>query len=247
MMRNPHRYVPAPVAVMLLLACFTILSGCMYGDRVKQAGAPASGEYLALVQNAMELYRDKTGVLPIKNKDADTPELERYLIDFKKLKDAHILTTVPTNAFENGGTALYVVARTDTKPQVKLLDLVSYQQAVDLQQAVDQYKKEHGGDLPKGEPVTAGYWLLDYKKLNRKAEQVRSPYTPQLLYPIINGSGTVGIDYTPEIQRIIRKKGIVPHSNEDLRNILLDESHFVPAKSFPYHWKGEAPVPVVAS
>lgn len=241
-MRNRKRHIPASVTVMILLVSFSLLSGCMYGDRVKQAGAPASGEYIALVQNAMEMYRNKTGVLPIKNKDANTPELERYLIDFKKLKDAHILTTVPTNAFENGGTALYVVAHTETEPQVKLLDLVSYQQAVDLQQAVDQYKKEHGGELPKREQVTTGYWLLDYKKLNRKAEQIRSPYSPQMLYPILNEIGTVGIDYTPEIQRLIKKKGTVPNSSEDLRNILLDGSHFVPAKSFPYHWSGEAPV-----
>jgi hypothetical protein len=241
-MRNRKRQIPTSVTVMILLLSFSFLSGCMYGDRVKQAGAPASGEYIALVQNAMEMYRNKTGVLPIKNKDADTPELERYLIDFKKLKDAHILTTVPTNAFENGGTALYVVARTETEPQVKLLDLISYQQAVDLQQAVDQYTKEHAGELPKGESVTAGYWLLDYKKLNRKAVQIRSPYSPQMLYPVLDESGTVGIDYTPEIQRTIQKKAIVPDKSEDLRNILLDESYFVPAKSFPYYWSGEAPV-----
>lgn len=230
------------VTGMLLTLIVSVLSGCVYGERIKQQGAPATGEYIALVQNAMELYQKKTGILPIRNKDADTPEFERYRIDFKKLKDAQILSTVPTNAFENGGTAIYVVVHTETVPQVKLLDLVSYQQIVDLQQAVDRYKKEHGDALPKGEPVSQGYWQLDFAGLNRSPEQIRSPYSQALLYPVMNGAGKVGIDYAPEILRVVQKKGLKPDGVTDLRDIIMDDAHFVPTGSFPYRWSGQAPV-----
>lgn len=231
--------------LLALLGCSVLLlSGCMYGDRIKQQGAPATGEYLVLVQHAMESYRQKTGVLPIRNKDAATPEYERYYIDFKKLQDAQILSAVPANAFENGGTAVYVVARTEADPQVKLLDLISYQQVVDLQQAVDRYRREHQDALPKGEPVSQGYWQLDFAKLNRPAEQIRSPYSVTKLYPVMNADGKVGIDYAPEIQRVIKKKGVPSGTagGADLRELLLDDGHFVPAASFPYRWSGEAPV-----
>jgi hypothetical protein len=217
------------------------LPGCMYGNRIKQQGVPATGEYIVLVQNAMELYQKKTGVLPIRNKDADTPEYERYWIDFKKLKDAQILSTVPANAFENGGTAIYVVASTETTPKVKLLDLISFQQIADLQKAVDRYRKEHRDTLPKGEAVSPGYWQLDFAKLNRSAEQIRSPYSAAKLYPVMDEDGKVGIDYSPEILRVVQKKGLKPDNLMDLRDILLDEAYFVPACSFPYRWSGEAP------
>lgn len=229
-----------------LLLAVLLLPGCVYGDRIKKEGAPASGEYLALVQSAMEQYRAKTGILPIRNKDAVTSEYERYLIDFKKLQDARMLTTVPVNAFENGGTALYVVARTDTEPVVKLLDLVSYQQIVELQQEVDRYKSGNKGMLPKGEAVSEGFWLPDYSLLNRKAMEIRSPYSVTKLYPIMDGSGRVGIDYAPEILKIVQKRGLKPDSTRDLRELLLDEGHFVPAATFPYRWSGQAPYPAAS-
>lgn len=228
-------------AVILFLAA-TLLSGCVYGDRIRQEGAPASGEYLALVQSAMEQYRAKTGVLPIRNKEAVISEYERYMIDFKKLQDARMISTVPVNAFENGGTAIYVVARTETRPEVKLLDLVSFQQIMELQQAVDRYKSENNGKLPLGETVTEGYWLPDYGAMQLKRVELRSPYSLTKLYPVMNASGTVGIDYTPEILRVVQKKGLKPEAGQDLRDLLLDDGHFVPAASFPYRWSGQAPV-----
>jgi hypothetical protein len=238
--RRQLRLITVLVALLILLT----VSGCMYGSRIKQTGAPASGEYLELVQNAMELYRAKTGVLPIRNKDGDTPEFERYLLDFKKLMDARILISVPVNAFENGGTAMYVVTRTESVPAVKLLDLVSYQQTADLQRAVDGYAGGHSGKLPSGESVSPGYWLVDYALLNRKEERAQSPYSSRKLHFLINSSGRVGIDFAPEIQVFIRDHNLSPEADKDLRELLLDNGHYVPAASFAYYWSGEAPVPV---
>lgn len=230
------------ILAVLLFTAVIMLSGCMYGDRIKKQGAPASGEYIALVQSAMEQYRAKTGVLPIQNKEGAASEYERYRIDFKKLQDNRFLTAVPVNAFENGGSAIYVVARTETVPQVKLLDLVSFQQIAELQQSTDRYKSSHGGELPLGEKVAPGFWQLDYRKLNMGRPEIRSPYSMNIkLYPVINESGTVGIDYTPELQRVIQNKSLKPASGQDLRELLLDDGYFVPACSFPYRWNGQAP------
>jgi hypothetical protein len=226
---------------LVLLLAVMLLPGCMYGDRIKKEGAPASGEYIALVQNAVDQYRTKTGVLPIKNKEAVMSEYERYLIDFKKLQDARLLTSVPVNAFENGGTALYVVAHTETDPKVKLLDLVSYRLIADLQMAIDRYKSDQKGMVPKGELVSEGYWLPDYKALRLKEPQIRSPYSMTMLHAVMNDNGTVGIDYAPEIQKLIAKKGLKPGKDTDLRELLADDSYFVPAVSFPYRWSGQAP------
>lgn len=232
-----------PLLLLGLLLAVLPLQGCMYGDRIRQAGAPPAADNMVLVQNAMELYRSKTGVLPILNKDQDTPEYERYRIDFNKLKDAHILSEAPANAFEKGGSAVYVVVHTESSPQVKLLDLVSYQLAADLQRDADRYRSSHAGKIPAGEAVIPGYWTIGYKLLNRKEELVKSPFSMQRLHLLINSEGRVGIDYGPEILKAVQKRKVTPEPGTDLRELLLDEGLYVPAASFPYHWSGTAPLP----
>lgn len=234
------------MAVRLALACMalSLLSACMYGNEIKRQGAPASAEYVALVQSAMEQYQKKTGVLPVRNKEEGTPLYEKYYVDFNKLKAAHLMTAVPTNAFENGGTAVYVIVHMETKPQVKLMDLVSYQQVALLQAAADRYAAAHNGDLAKGDEVASGVWALDFAKLKRKPEQVLSPYSRQYLGVIIDRSGTVSIDYGPDIVRVIQKNASAPDSAADLRELLVAEGYFVPARSLPYRWQDGKPVPV---
>lgn len=227
-------------ALFVLVVCMAGLAGCAYGDRIKREGAPAPGEYAALVQNAVEQYQSRTGVLPIRNVDANGFDYEKYRVDFAKLQDARLLSSVPLNAFENGGTAVYVLVRIETKPQVKLLDLVSYQQAADIQRAVDSYQTAHKGELPKGAEIAPGYWSVDFGKLNRKEEQARSPISNRRLRFVLQQTGKVGIDYAPDILPAVGKKGR-PDSNTDLRELLLDEAFYVPARSFPYRWSGGSP------
>lgn len=219
-----------------------LLSGCMYSGEVKQQGSLASSEYISVVQNAIDTYHKATGVLPIKNKPMETPVYEKYLIDFKKLTERHMLTTVPTNAFENGGAAIYVLVDPETKPTVKLMDLAAYQKIEKLQTDVNAYM-DKTGKRPFGVELAPSFYALDFDKLGEKLTQVQSPFSRQYLTVMIHESGLLAIDYGPDMMKLVTSKGITPDAKLDLRSLLVTEGFYVPARSFPYHWIGNQPVP----
>lgn len=218
-----------------------LLSGCMYKNEVQNQNSLASGEYLTVVQNAVDTYHKATGVLPIKTKPQDTPLYEKYLIDFKKLKDRKMISTVPTNAFENGGSAIYVIVDAETKPTVKLMELSAYQKVVQLQADIDAYKAKKGV-LPIGAQTAPSFYAIDFSKLGQKEIQFQSPYSSQFLTVILSESGQAAIDYGPEIMKLINKKSLKPDSKQDLRALLVEESFYIPVRSFPYYWSGDQPV-----
>ncbi|WJH34206.1 hypothetical protein N6H14_30585 [Paenibacillus sp. CC-CFT747] len=164
------------------------------------------------------------------------------MIDFKKLKDYNVLSTIPGNAFENGGTALYVLVDVETSPKVKMMDLPSYQRMVDLQKEIDAYKAKNQGALPKGQPLAEGFSYIDYTKLKKKELSLQSPYSRTSLSAIMDDTGKVGIDYGPEIAKAMSRKGLTSADpGKDLRSLLVEEGYFVPARSFPYTWKNGEP------
>jgi hypothetical protein len=164
------------------------------------------------------------------------------LVDFRKLKNYNLISAIPTNAFENGGTVIYVLINVETKPIVKLMDLISYQKMVDLQKEVNLWIQKHPGQIPKGEAVTDQFYLLDMSKLPIKEVQIESPYSRQLLSILINASGGIAIDYSPELIKAMNKSGLQPGDEQlDLRTVLVDQAFFVPAWSFPYHWINNQP------
>lgn len=231
------------ISVCLALCGIVLLSGCLYPNELMTANQAPPNEYITVVQSAVDAYRQKTGVLPIKNSEMDTPIYEKYVIDFKRLKDQHVLSTIPANAFENGGTNLYVLVHVETKPEVKLLDLRSYQQVGDLQKQVVEYRNKHGGELPFGEPVAEHFHWLDFAKLGVTPPEIRSPYSRQTLNVLIHDSGQLAIDYAPEIMRVMQQKNAQSvDPKQDLREILVAESYYVPALSYPYHWLNNEPV-----
>lgn len=218
------------------------LSGCVYSDEIKRQAAPPSGEYITLVQQATDLYRQKFGVLPIKTKEMDTPLYEKYMIDFKKLKERNLLSIIPTNAFENGGSAIYVLVNVETKPEVKMMDLAAYQTMVSLQKEVDQYIQKKG-NIPKGELQYPGIYTLDFSKLGTKNPQISSAYSRQTLNVVIHENGEIALDYAIDIVQFVNKSGnktIDP--NLDLRELLVQSSYFVPVRSFPYRWVNNQPL-----
>ncbi|CAG7641287.1 hypothetical protein ACFQI7_11815 [Paenibacillus allorhizosphaerae] len=232
----------------LMIVVFALLSGCLYPKEMRKENQIASGEFVVLVQNAVDQFKAKTGVLPIKNSEETTPLYEKYPIDFKKLVGPY-LSSAPVNAFENGGSASYVLVDAETKPTVKMMDLTSFQQTVEIQKAVDDYKSKSGGQLPKGQAIAPGFSSIDYAKLNRKPAEVNSMYSPQFKLPfLLHDSGQVAIDYAPEIMRMIDKKKLQSSLNatQDLRELLVRESYYVPARSFPYVWRSGQPVPITA-
>jgi hypothetical protein len=231
---------------LLSVVILTILSGCMYPKEQRKEYQVNPAEYIAVVQGAIDSFHEKTGVLPIKNSTMQTPIYEKYVIDFTKLQKSNQLSAIPANAFEMGGVFQYVLIDAETKPLVKLLDLAAAQAAGDVQKMVDDYKKSHSGNLPKGSTISPGIYQVNFDIMNKKQPQVMSTYNRQnVLQYLVLDSGIVSIDYTFDIMKIISDKGIAVPSdtNADLRDILVHNSYFVPTNSLPYHWINNAPVP----
>lgn len=234
-------------SIGILVALLSILgSGCMYPNEMRKENQVATGEYVVVVQNGIDQYHAKTGVLPIKNSEETTPIYEKYPIDFKKMKERGVLSNVPSNAFENGGSAIYVLVDAETKPTVKMMDLTAFQQTVEVQKLVDQYRSGNYGKLPQGESVAPSFYRIDFAKMNKKPVQVQSMYTRNVMLPfIMNDAGQVSIDYTEEMMRLIDKKSLQGSLNasQDLRELLVKDSFFVPARSVAYHWINGIPTP----
>ncbi|MGO4273670.1 hypothetical protein AB4Z22_28210, partial [Paenibacillus sp. TAF58] len=94
--------------VGIILCLVLLLSGCAYPKEMRKENQMNPAEFITVVQQAIDLYHEKNGVLPIKNSDMTTPLYEKYVIDFGKLKKTNLLSTVPANAFESGGIFIYV-------------------------------------------------------------------------------------------------------------------------------------------
>ncbi|MFK7696440.1 hypothetical protein [Paenibacillus sp. HJGM_3] len=228
----------AAAAIMLAL------SGCLYKKETKLDNVTAVRESILLVQNAVDTYKQRTGVLPIKNSEASTPIYEKYILDMRKLKDGHYLSQLPSVSYENGGSAIFLLVNAETKPEVRVMDLVAYQQAGDLQNRVKEYQAAHQGQLPVGPAIAPHFYQLDFDKLGMKLPQVESRYSRAYLTFGVHESGTVLIDYAPDLMKLITERSLAAGLNgtTDLRSILVQESPFVPAKSYPYRWKDGQPV-----
>ncbi|MFE5317164.1 hypothetical protein ACFQ88_00510 [Paenibacillus sp. NPDC056579] len=233
---------------IIIVVLSLMLSGCMYPkDQLKQ-NQIATGEFVVVVQNAVDQFHTKTGVLPIKNSEQTTPLYEKYPIDFKKLKERAMISSIPANAFENGGTAVYVLVDVETKPTVKMMDLISFQLTAEVQKQVDDYRAKNYGKLPTGEQVAPSFYRIDFAKMNKKPVQAASMYTRQVMLPLLlDDTGRVSIDYAEEMMRLIDKKSLQKSldSKQDLRELLVKESFYVPARTGPYHWLNGQPTPVV--
>jgi hypothetical protein len=233
------------IRLVVLLGCLaTFLTGCLYPDEMKSDSQASIRESILLVQNAVDTYKQRTGVLPIKNFDHNTPLYEKYVLDMRKLKEGQYITQLPGVAYENGGNFIFVLVNPDVKPEVRLIDLLTYQQTGDIQKQVDTFKASNQGLLPLGAEVAPHFYQLDFGKLGMKQAQAESRYSRQYLSFAIHESGQVLIDYSPDIMKFITDKGLSStlDSSTDLRTILVKEAPFVPAKSFPYYWKSGQPV-----
>jgi hypothetical protein len=236
------RKIGCAAALLLLL----LVSGCMYPNELRKQNTANPAEFIPVVQGAIDQFHTKTGVLPIKNSEEDTPIYEKYPIDFKKLQEYGYLSTPPLNSFESGGTFIYVLVHPETKPEVKLLELTAHQSVGDVQSWVDDYKRNNNGQVPAGAEVAPYFYYVDFAKLGKKPPQVKSVYNRQtFINYIVHVSGQVAIDYAPDIMTYVQSKGLADklQPNQDLRELLVQDSLFVPAHSFPYKWQNGQPLP----
>ncbi|CAM4501947.1 hypothetical protein FHS16_004479 [Paenibacillus endophyticus] len=224
-------------SIVMLMA----LSGCMYPkDQLKQ-NQVAPKEAVRNVQAAIDQYKDETGMLPIKNSTAETPKYEKFYIDFGKLGRTGYLTDIPSAAFENGGSFSFLLIDEETKPRVKLLDIVAFQNINDIQSWVTSYIQTNSV-LPKGEQTYPGFYQINYKKMNKSAPTIRSVFSGQTLQALVDENGVVYTDYGIDIMQFIQKSDQKEFAADfDLRSLLVDGSDFVPVKAPIYHLVNNEP------
>ncbi|MFI8576843.1 hypothetical protein [Rossellomorea aquimaris] len=214
----------------LLILTISILSGCMYPEeKLSQNQIPYETQVKA-VQDAVVTYqKDNNGLLPIKTRDQDTPIYQKYPIDFRKLSPQY-LAEIPGNAFENGGVFQYVLTDVEEDPQVKIFDLRLAEQIREL-----KIRIEAQGYPPFKEEVANNVYTLNYKELGYDGDvYVNSPYSNKNLPLVINGDGDIFVDYSMDLFEQIKSTDKELKPGEDIRNLLVEDTFFVPAYSLPY-------------
>ncbi|KKC46252.1 hypothetical protein [Paenibacillus sp. D9] len=221
----------AAAAVMLAAS----LSGCMYPrERMAESQAP-SMDVVAGVQAVVDLYQQKKGLLPIKNATQETPVYEKFVIDFPKLQRENFMSDLPAASFEKGGSYYFLIQNEEKDPTVKLMPLTIFQAVNDVQGWVDQYGRSHGGSIPAAGEAYPGYSRIDFKKLGQKEPSVRSLYSGGALTFMLSDKGRVYADYGSDMMRFVQKRGLDKVGADlDLRQLLAEDTDFVPVKSPPY-------------
>ncbi|GKU79551.1 hypothetical protein [Paenibacillus sp. L3-i20] len=234
------RFTATMIAIMLFILPLT---GCLYPkENLKQNVAPK--EAIRNVQGAIDQYYSDLKLLPILNSGQDVPKYEKFRIDFPKLQSKNYMSSPPTAAFENGGNYYFIIIDEDTKPRVKLMDIVSFQKMNDIQNWVKLHIQD-GGVLPKKDAMYPGFYEIDYAMMNQKAPTISSVFSGQTLRALIDDNGVVYTDYGIDIMQLIQKNGTVNEDeNFDLRSLLVDSSDFVPVKAPIYKLINGEPVAV---
>ncbi|MBT2642058.1 hypothetical protein J7I80_07470 [Bacillus sp. ISL-41] len=216
------------------------LTGCMYPEEKLVQNQVPYKDQLDSVQSAVDQYKEaKGGLLPIKTKDAETPIYQKYPIDFKKIVPRYMAES-PGNAYENGGLFQYVLVDAETDPTVKLLDLRMAETIREIKMRINAT-----GYPPFKEKVAENVYTLDFKKIGYKEEPVVvSPFTNQNLHFIISTEGEIYVDYRSDLYQAIKSSKKEFEEGVDIRDILVDNSMFVPAYSLPYAIDQETKEPV---
>ncbi|MBN2984322.1 MULTISPECIES: hypothetical protein [Cohnella] len=232
-----RRAAACGLAALVLLS----LGGCLYPDDHTPGGSASAREAVNAVQDAVDRYQASTGLLPIVTADETVPIYEKYKVDLAKLQRMDYLGSIPRVAFENGGKDQFLLIDEETDPTVKLLDLTVYQSASDVQKKVDEYVSKRGGEVPLGEQLYPGFYVLDFAKLGTGEPDIRSMFSGQSLAFLTDEQGTVYLDYGADIATAAAKSETDPGTYDDLRRLLAEASYYVPVKSPVYKWVEGAP------
>lgn len=212
-----------------------LLTGCLYPQNQLEQNKIPHEDQLEMVQKAVERYSEGTnGLMPIKTSDSNTPIFEKHLIDFNMMKEKNVLSSVPGNAFENGGIYQYTIITPDENPRVKLIDLSTAEVLRKVNIKLDQYRSKNIYP-PYDKEIEKGIFYLDYIKIGFKSEQyVVSPFSNENLPIVMDINGKIYIDYRIDLQHAIEEYGDKYKEGEDIRLLLTENSPFVPAYSLPY-------------
>lgn len=239
------RYGIQGVRCLLLILMVVTVSGCMYPSQSNDDPKIAYRDSVNRIQSAVEAFQKDQGILPMINADMDTPKYEKFRVDLPKLKQQGYLDEIPGTAFESGGSAYFLIQNEETSPTVKVMDLQTVQKVNDVQRMVNQYKSVHNGKLPAGEQLYTGLYAVDMEQAAQAGAPevtLNSVYSGQELPFMMDGEGNVYVDYAFDIMQAVEKSDRSPADGDDVREYLLEHSHFVPVKSVSYTWQKNAPV-----
>lgn len=216
------------------------LSGCFYPQE-QHTNDVAYKTQVQMVQSAVEQFKKDKGVLPIKTRDQDTPIYQKYPVDFKKLIPLYIAKP-PGNSYQEGGIYQYVLVGVEKKPIVKLIDLRVVETVQKLQHRLDVYRMENSYP-PFKEVLANKRYSLNYNKLGyNQPPYVKSPFTGKNLGFFIDNQSKVHVNYAKDLYEWLQKNGGQFKNGEDIRNLLVRNSFFVPVYSVPYTVKNDEPV-----
>ncbi|CAM3974276.1 hypothetical protein [Lederbergia lenta] len=207
-----------------------LLTGCLYPQEKKKENQIPYEDQIQSVQLAVDTFQESSGgLLPIKNKDMDTPMYLKYPIDFLKLTPQY-LSSSPGNAYESGGIYQYVLIDVETKPTVKVIDL---RIAEKIREIKTRMKVQ--GYPPYKETIAKNIYSIDYSKIGYKTEPyVVSPYTNNNLPLVITSTGEIYVDYSSDLFISLQENDHNFSPGDDIRQILSNHSPIVPAYSLPY-------------
>lgn len=224
-MKTKKRTVFFPVLMAVLF-----LSGCLYPQEKRSQNEMPYEDQLQSVQSAVNQFQEREGgILPIKTKEGNPDVYEKYPVDFNKISP-RFMSEPPGNAFENGGIYQYVLVDVEKNPTVKLIDLRMAEQirSINIRLIAHDYP-------PFKETLADNVYSLDYSKLGYEGEPyITSPYSGKQLPLVMDGDGTLYIDYAADLYALLQKANPKPVPGDDIRYLLVESSPFVPAFSLPY-------------
>lgn len=233
------RLIQVPLALVMLL------SGCLYRDTVGQSPSDAYREGVNRIQLAVDQYQSEYELLPLITPSEETARYEKFRVDLALLQREGYLESIPQAAFENGGSVYFLIQNEESDPVIKLMDLKTVQYVNDIERLVSKYREQQGGSLPvkkDSRRLPEGLHYVDLKAIGGESLVLDSVYSGQELDYLINDQGQVYVDYAPDLMQIVESTGVMPTAKSDLRELLVEQSYFVPVKSLPYYWVHDRPI-----
>jgi len=217
----------------IIIGC-ALLAGCLYPDDKLQKNTIPYEDQIAAVQSSVNKFQEDTdGLLPIKTRDMSTPIYQKYPIDFSAISPKYIAEP-PGTAFESGGVYLYVLVDVEENPTVKLIDIRISEAIQELKLRLDVYRQSNGYP-PFKEKITDNVYTLDYDKLGYKEPPtVQSPFSGEYLPFVIDTNAEIYVDYRIDLYQALESNDHNFKTGDDIRDILVSNSHFVPVYSLPY-------------
>ncbi|MDE3839410.1 hypothetical protein C0966_08590 [Bacillus methanolicus] len=218
------------IVFSLLIILAVILSGCMYPKEKLAENQVPYDDQVQSVQSAVDRFqKDNGGILPIKTRDASTPIYQKYPIDFQKIVPKY-MAEPPGNSYESGGIFQYVLVDVETNPTVKIFDLRIAETIREINLRI-----KAAGYPPYKEKLAENLYSIDFKKLGYKEEPVAiSPYSNQNLPFVVTGNAEVFVDYRSDLYKALQTTKHSYKPGDDIRELLVKNSVFVPAYSLPY-------------